>query len=419
MWFGEMISSIGSGLSAFGIGILVFQMTSTATSVSLVTFFSFVPAIVLSPVAGVLADRYNRRTLMIVGDLFSALVLLVMWFLMINTTIQIWQICLCIGLNSVFVSLIDPCYRATVTDLLSEEEYSRASGLIQLASSAKFLLAPLAAGFLLTFVEVSTLVMFDICTVFLTIITLYYVKKTVELPTTKIKNKNHVLADLKSGWQVIHKQYGVLVLLLIMSTVTFFIGFIETLFTPMLLSYTSVQVLGTIQSIGAIGMLVSSVFIGIFNLNKHLRRNMIICLALAGIFIILIGSTTNVIVIGWMLFLFFFTLPFINTGIDVLIRGNIPNEAQGRVWGIVSVISQLGYVFAYATSGILADYVFNPLLKKEGILAESFGKIIGVGPSRGIGLLFMILGLGTIILSCCLWKSKEINRLEKNRLKKE
>lgn len=165
-------------------------------------------------------------------------------------------------------------------------------------------------------------------------------------------------------------------------------------------------------------MLISSIATGVFNANQHIRKNMIISLGFAGIFISLVGVTTNVILIALLLFLFFFTLPFINTGMDVFIRNSVSNETQGRVWGLVSVISQLGYVVAYGLSGVLADYLFNPLLKGDGYLANSIGLVIGTGASRGIGLMFILIGLSIVLVTYCLNKSKDVKQLEKNRMKR-
>lgn len=203
-----------------------------------------------------------------------------------------------------------------------------------------------------------------------------------------------------------------------MAVVTFFVGVVETLFTPMLLTYIPVEILGLTQSIGAVGMLISSIAIGVFNLNRHIRKNMIISLVFAGVFICLVGMTVNIFLIGLFLFFFFLTLPYINTGIDVLIRNAVPNETQGRVWGLVSVISQLGYVVAFGISGILADYLFNPLLRDNGVLVHSVGRFIGTGASRGIGLMFIILGLSIIVVAYYLNKSKEVKQLEKIESKK-
>lgn len=73
LWFGELISIIGSGLTSFGLGVYVFQTTNNASSVALVTLLAFLPTILLSAPAGVLADRFDRRLLMILGDSLSAL----------------------------------------------------------------------------------------------------------------------------------------------------------------------------------------------------------------------------------------------------------------------------------------------------------------------------------------------------------
>lgn len=76
IWIGELISSIGSGMTAFAVLIYVYQLTGSATLVSFAALLAFLPTILLSPVGGILADRYDRRLMMIIGDSFSAVGLL-------------------------------------------------------------------------------------------------------------------------------------------------------------------------------------------------------------------------------------------------------------------------------------------------------------------------------------------------------
>ena len=84
-------------------------------------------------------------------------------------------------------------------------------------------------------------------------------------------------------------------------------------------------------------------------------------------------------------------LPLANTVIDYLVRMNIDNELQGRVWGLISILSQLGYVIAYAIAGSLADYVFKPLLVEGGFFANTMvGRVMGIGPGRGQGFLLWL-----------------------------
>ncbi len=91
--------------------------------------------------------------------------------------------------------------------------------------------------------------------------------------------------------------------------------------------------------------------------------------------------------------MFFLALPIVNTSLDVLVRRNVPDDLQARVWSIVSLISQIGMIIAFAGAGYLADHVFNPWFMHGGYFASSLGQVIGVGPGRGIGLIYIICGI--------------------------
>lgn len=113
------------------------------------TLLAFLPTLLLSVPAGVLADRYDRRLLMMVGDGCSALGILYIFYCMQTGGASLTQICIGVTISSVFSSLLEPSYRATVTDILDKADYSRASGLVSLAGSARYLISPLLAGILL------------------------------------------------------------------------------------------------------------------------------------------------------------------------------------------------------------------------------------------------------------------------------
>jgi MFS family permease len=202
-------------------------------------------------------------------------------------------------------------------------------------------------------------------------------------------------------------------MILLISAVTFYVGFLQTLYTPLMLSITDAKTLGIVQSASAVGMLVSSIFIGVITITKKYVNQLVVSLSLAGVFIALLGLTVNILVITLCGFLFFAALPFINTSADVLTRSNIPNEKQGRAWGLIGILSQFGFVISYAVSGVLADYVFNPLLKENGILAPSVGRVIGVGDGRGIGLMLIVSGFLLVILAFIIGKIRSIRALER------
>jgi MFS family permease len=207
-------------------------------------------------------------------------------------------------------------------------------------------------------------------------------------------------------------QQGVLWLVLLTSMVCFYIGLLQSLFGPMMLTMTDSKALGIALSVSASGMLVSSLFIGVFGIRKSKVFILSLFLALAGLFYALMGLFTTVVLIIIFGFLFFSTLPFVNTSLEVLIRSNVDNKIQGRVWSMVTAISQVGYILAFGSAGFLADHLFNPLFYPDGALAQTAGRIIGTGPGRGIGFLFLLSGVLVSIIALILGRVKIIRALE-------
>lgn len=410
LWAGEFISAVGSGLTSFGLGIFVYKLTGTATAMTFVTLLAFLPSLILSVPAGVLADRYDRRLLMILGDSLSAIgIVLILVFFLFN---KLNMVIICIGvvISSVFSSLMAPSYKATVSDLLTKEQYAKASGFVQIANSAKYLIAPILAGFLLTISNISLLLIIDISTFFVTVTATTFVRHNLE--TKKIEHSTSMIKDLCEGWKYLSSKKGVMILLLVTSIINFFMGFIQTLSIPMVLSIANEALLGTLETVITLGMFFSSVIIGVLKIKSHYVRMLCISLAANGLAMFLYGSKANLVFIIVTGFLFFATLPFANTSIDCLIRSNIDNKMQGRVWGLIGIISELGCVIAYAVAGPLSDYIFTPALKEGGSLVKSVGRIWGVGEGRGCGFLISICGLLIVVMALILSMQKSVRKLE-------
>lgn len=410
LWSGDFVSAIGSGLTSFGLGVYIFQQTGKASLMAFITLLAFLPSLLLAPLAGVLADRYDRRLLMILGDSLSALGLLFILASLLHGEAPFWQICVGVTISSVFASLLEPAYKATITDLLTPEQYSKASGLVQIAGSAKYLISPVLAGFLLTFSDIRLLLVLDICTFFVTVATTLTVKKS--LMSKKTESGFSFSSELKAGWNTLSGHKGILTLVIMGSLITFCLGFIQTLASPMILSFSDSASLGTLMTVITLGMLVSSMVLGGISIKNSYAKMLSISLFGAGVFMALFGLRENILFIGGAGFLFFAMLPFANASLDYLLRTNIDNDMQGRAWGLIGLISQLGYVAAYAVSGLLADYLFTPLLLPGGALSGNVGKILGVGAGRGIGLLIVLAGILLCVTALILSGMKSIRELE-------
>ena len=395
LWAGELISSVGGGLTSFGLGVYVFGQTGSAASMALVTLLAFLPTLVLSVPAGVLADRYDRRLLMMLGDGCSALGIIYILICMMNGGASLPQICIGVFVSSVFSSLLEPSYRATVSDLLTKEEFSKANGLVSLAGSARYLISPLVAGLLLSISDVKLLLIIDICTFVLTVISTAVVKRGIE--TKPGDHEKSFIESLKEGWDVVHSRQGIFLLILVSAAMTLFLGVFQILAEPLILSFADSKTLGIGETICASGMLFSSLILGMHGIKKKYVKVLELSLMFAGFFMIGFGIWENIFIICGFGFLFFAMLPFANNCLDYLVRTNIPDELQGRAWGFIGFLSQMGYVVAYGTGGVLAD-----------LAAKLFHTEIG----RGAGMVIIISGACLSDVAVMMARIRSIQDLE-------
>jgi len=410
VWTGQLLSAVGSGLTAFSLGIYVFQMTQSAVSYSLIIFFAFLPSFVLLPFTGVLADRFDRKKLMIVGDMGAITGLLFILAVMFSGSLELWHIYFGVALSSLFTAIQIPAYKAVVTDLVTEEFYAKASGLIQLAGSAQYLISPIIAGILLGLFDIKIILMIDIGTFIVAAAAVFIIKN--KCVTAQVHKKIKFSAGIIDSFKYLHSQKGLLYLVLLVSLVDFYIALLQSLFGPMLLVLTDPGTLGMALSISASGMLFSSLAIGIWGLKKNKVTALSLFLTLTGLFYALVGVFTKVNLIIVFCFLFFLTLPYVNTSLEVLIRSNVDNEKQGRIWALIYAISQAGYLLAVGTAGFLADHVFCPLFYSGGALSRSLGTVIGTGQGRGIGFMFILSGILVAVIALIIGRIKAIRSLE-------
>ncbi len=397
LWSGELVSSVGGGLTSFGLSVYVFDKTGSAAAMSMVALLAFLPTLLLSAPAGVLADRYDRRLLMMLGDGLSALGVVYILLCMLSGGAALYQICIGVFVSSVFSSLLEPSYRATVTDLLTEDEYSKASGMVSIAGSARYLISPLLAGLLLRFSDIRLLLAIDVGTFALTVLCTAVVKKS--LAVGRSGESESFAASFRAGWAAITEKRGVFALILLSSVMTCFMGALQILSEPLILDFASSTVLGVAETVCACGMLASGLYLGLRGIRTGFVRILCLSLAVSGAAMAGFGLWENIYVICGFGFLFFACLPFANNCLDYLVRTNIDASKQGRAWGLIGFLSQTGYVVAYALFGFAADGI---------------AKALGVGVGRGAGTVIVLSGALLAAVAAVTYRIRDVRGLERH-----
>jgi DHA3 family macrolide efflux protein-like MFS transporter len=398
IWLGQLVSLTGSGLTGFALGVWVFQHTGSVTQFALISLSTTLPGIVFSPIAGALVDRWDRRWAMILSDAGAALCTLSIALLLLGGWLKVWHIYVAMAISSTFSAFQWPAYSAATTLLVPKEHFGRASGMVQISEAVAQIASPVIAGVLVGVIHLQGVILVDFATFLFALTTLFLARIPRPERTAEGKaGQGSLLREAAYGWTYIVARPGLLGLLLFFAATNFTSGIVSVLFTPLVLSFTTVAVLGTVMSIGGVGFLSGSLAMSAWGGPKRRVSGIFALSILQAVVLFAAGLPPRVAVLAPAVFLYFLAMPIINGCSQAIWQSKTAPDVQGRVFAVRRMIAWSSLPLAYLIAGPLADRVFEPLLAEGGPLAQGIGRIIGVGPSRGIGLLFIVLGIISLL----------------------
>lgn len=414
---GQLLSLIGSGLTSFALGIEVFRRTGSITKLSLVTFFSTVPALLLTPVAGVLVDRWNRRTAIMLSDLGAGVCTLLIWALIAAGQaglwpLETWHFYLPFAVSSFFTALRAPALSAATAQLVPKQHLGRANGMIELANAASQLVAPVLAGALVLHIGLQGIVLIDLATFVFAVGSLLFVRFP-PLPTSEqAARRNSLMQDMALGWSFIRTRPALMRLLLYSILPNLVLGLVVVLITPLVLSFGNEATLGMVLSLSGLGMVAGGVLMSIWGGPKRLVRGMFLIQLLGGLTLFGGALPATMLVITLCAGLYLFTMPLSMGTSQSLWQRKTPLGVQGRVFAVRRMLARASTPVASLLAGPLADRVFEPWLAPDGALAGSVGLVVGTGRGRGIGFLFVVMGVVVMLNTFITWLSPRVRHAE-------
>jgi hypothetical protein len=145
---------------------------------------------------------------------------------------------------------------------------------------------------------------------------------------------------------------------------------------------------------------------------KRRIQGVLVFSLLAGVFLSFLGLQPSLPLMAVAGFGMMFAMPIINASSQAIWQSKVALDVQGRVFSVRRMIAWSTLPLAYIVAGPLADKVFKPLLVEGGPLANSLGKVIGVGPGRGVGLMFIVIGLLSILVTCLAYLNPHVRNVE-------
>lgn len=414
-WRGELawlvvaciLSGIGSGLTAFVVATEAFLRTGSATAVGWLTACGTAPLILMAPVGGMLADRYDRRLLMLVGDGGSGLLLGTVVWQLATPGSSLVGVGAGVVLSAAMAGLTEPALRATISDLVPAEHLDRASGMLQLASALRWLVGPALAAALLLVLPAAAVVGLDIASFAATGAAALRLRARLG---TQASSDEPAVRQLLGGLQVLRLD-GVGALIGLTTLAGAALGIVETLLTPLVLGFSNRTWLGVVTSLSASGMLLGAALVSAVGVRVNLRTGLGAGLGGGGLALAVLSARADLVLVAAAGTAFFLMLPLANASAEVLLRRGVPNELLGRAWGVVGLVSQLGTVSAMVLAGPLTDRLLAPALAEGGLLAGSLGRLIGTGPGRGAAAGILLAGAVLVATGALVTRSASIGRL--------
>ncbi len=402
VWFGQVVSQIGSSLTSFALGLWVYQQTGSVTAFALLSLCRILPAILMAPLAGVLIDRWDRRWTMILSDTGAALCTLgIAGWLLTGGHPTLWPIYLALGLSAVCNTFQAPAYLAATTTMVNVKDLGRVGGLMQIGQAATEILAPTLAGLLMVTFGLASVLLVDMATFLFAVTVVLAVRFPPAAAPAPDAARSPLAQDLAYGLRYLVSGSGLMGLLLYFTAVNFLGGMIGSLAQPMFLAFASPAVLGVIFTLAGGGYLLGSVVISAWGGPRRRVDGVLGFGAVFAVGLLCLGGRPSVLLAACGAFTAHFALPFIN-GLDQAIwQSRVAAPVQGRVFALKRMVSQSVQPLAILAAGPLADRVFEPLMRPGGLLAQPLGGLLGTGPGRGIGLMFILMGslMGLLVVA--------------------
>ena len=397
---GQVVSVTGSGLTRFGLGVWILDQTGSATQYSLFLFMFMMPASIVALVAGPLVDRWDRRRILIASDTVAALSTAGLLILFFTDHLQIWHIFVMAAVNSNASAFQVPAFQASVPMLVPRERLGQAAGMSQLVQALDSVVSPALAGILILSIGLGGIMVVDLSTFSIGILMLFLVAIPRPRATAEVTEaRSSLWQEFLFGLRYIRERPGFIYLMTYVTLIAFFLGFAMALFTPMILSFADAQLLGFVSSLFGIGTLTGGVALTVWGGPRRRITGILVSGLLFGLGLTMTGINQSPLFISGGLFLAGGSSTMLIGLNRAIYQAKTAPDVLGRIFSVRILLSLSAMATAVLIAGPLATTVFEPLLTTDGLGVDSLGRILGSGPGRGMGLMFIVTGLLMIMVT--------------------
>ena len=418
-WLSQAVSQLGSSMTSYALIIWSYKQTHSAMSVSIMTFCSYLPYVLISIFAGSFVDKHTKKRILMISDTIAACCSVAVFVLLSFNALQIWHIYIVNAIVGFMNAFQSPATSVVIGIMVPKDKYEQASGMDSFASNLVTFVAPMLAGMILSFSNLRMIIFIDLITfIFATVILAFLVEIKEKLININIK-RDRKLDGFMEGYAFLKVHKGIFYIMLSMSFINFFSRLTyENILSPMILARTdgNSAILGFVSGILGVGGILGGLFVSI---GKTPKDNLKMIYYSAGISFLmgdlLMGIGRNIYVWSLAGLAASIPIPFIMAGQKIIMYKTVPKEIQGRIFAVRNAIQYSSIPVGILLGGYLADYVFEPFIESQNTASMILQKIVGSGPGSGMAVMFLCTGVLGSLSSYICYRNKNIQMLNVNK----
>lgn len=408
----QTFSLLGSRMTSVAVGLWLFTNTGNTTPLLLAAFFTELPGMLFSGLAGVLVDRWDRRRVLVLSDAGQAAGTLLLLISFLSGRFEIWHLYLVVLVQGTFATFQSPARDAATTMLAPEAQRERANAIHQMAFPLAGVAAPLLTGALYLVIGIQGVILVDLATflVAVGVISLLHIPRPARTTEGRL-SQGSLWSEFSGSLRFLAARPALLGLVFYDTFLNFMLNGPLELAIPYLILVTGSEAqMGAIMGVISLGAFAGAALIAVWGGTRPRIHTLLPGILLSGVMFLVYGTARHPVLLAAALFLLMAPLPVGGALFTSIFQVKSPPDMQGRIFALVAQLGFLGSTASFLLTGPLVDRVLEPAVGSPAW--QRVAPLVGNAPGAGIGLLQVATGLIILAVTLAVYAWPRLRRME-------
>jgi MFS family permease len=385
---GQLVSITGSALTEFAVPLWIYLHTGSLGRFALFAICGLVPGMLVAPLAGAVVDRHDRRRVMLAGDAAAGATQLAFGLLLWTGHLHLWEIYPLLVTLSVALTFQRLAYGSSVAQLVPKHYLGHANGVVQMVGGVAQILVPLMAVGLMAVIGLGGILALDVASYAVAV----GVVLAVRFPRTLAWRRRETLtAEIAHGFRYSWGHPGFRAMLLFFAVLNVFLSSLFLLVSPLVLAFGTLHQVALVALVSGIGATAGGLAMSMWGGPRRARmRAMLWCTLLLAGCCLVTGLRPDLAVVAAGAGGMALCLTLVNGIYSTIVQVKVAQRYHGRVFALNTLIAWSTLPLGWGLVVPYGSRLFGPMLERHGALAGTAGRVLGVGPGRGLGLMYVL-----------------------------